>query len=94
MKPGRENVLRCLQVRPCVYILASQRNATLYIGVTSDAVQRVWQHRSASNEGFTKQYGAHQLVYVGFHDAMPAAIRREKAVQEMAQGVQTAAHRG
>ena len=48
---------------PCVYILASRRNGTLYIGVTSDLVQRVWQHKNDFAEGFTKRYGVHRLVW-------------------------------
>jgi putative endonuclease len=50
-------------MQPCVYILASKRNGTLYIGVTSDLVKRVWEHKSDLVEGFTKQYQVHQLVW-------------------------------
>jgi putative endonuclease len=48
--------------QPAVYILASKRNGTLYIGVTSDLVKRVWEHKNNMGEGFTKRYGVHQLV--------------------------------
>ena len=48
--------------QPYVYILASQRNGTLYIGVTSDLLARVWQHKNDLVEGFTKRYGVHTLV--------------------------------
>ena len=48
--------------QPCVYLLASQRNGTLYVGVTSDLVQRIWQHKNDLAEGFTKRYGVHMLV--------------------------------
>jgi putative endonuclease len=49
--------------QPCVYILASKRNGTLYVGVTPDLVQRVWQHRNEQVDGFTKRYGVHRLVW-------------------------------
>jgi len=48
--------------QPCIYMLASQRNGTLYIGVTSDLGARVWQHKNDLVEGFTKRYGVHTLV--------------------------------
>jgi len=68
--------------RPCVYILAKERNGTIYIGVTSDIVRRVWEHRSDSIDGFTKQYGVHLLVYFEFHETMPDAILREKQIKK------------
>ena len=67
---------------PCVYMLASKRNGTLYIGVTSDLVQRVWQHRNDLVEGFTKQYGVHGLVWYEIHETMESAIGREKALKK------------
>ena len=67
---------------PCVYILASQRHGTLYVGVTSDIARRAWEHRSDVVEGFTKRYGIHRLVYVEFHETMPDAILREKQVKK------------
>jgi putative endonuclease len=67
--------------QPCVYILASRRNGTLYIGVTSDVVRRVWQHRSGAIDGFTAQYGVHRLVYAEFHATMVDAIHREKCLK-------------
>jgi putative endonuclease len=66
---------------PCVYILASKRNGTLYIGVTNDLVRRVWEHKSDVVEGFTKKYGVHLLAYAEFHATMPAAILREKQMK-------------
>ena len=48
---------------PAVYLLASQRNGTLYIGVTSNLIQRIWQHREGLAEGFTKKYGVKTLVW-------------------------------
>ena len=67
--------------RPCVYILASKRNGTLYVGVTSNLVQRIWQHKNDLVEGFTKRYGAHTLVWYELHEVMESAITREKAVK-------------
>ena len=68
--------------QPCVYILASRRNGTLYTGVTSDLVKRVWEHKSDLVEGFTKQYGVHTLVWYEAHDTMASAITREKQIKE------------
>lgn len=68
--------------QPCVYMLASRRNGTLYIGVTSDLVKRVWEHRNDLAEGFTKRYGVHTLVWYELHEEMPSAIAREKAMKE------------
>jgi len=68
--------------QPCVYILASQRNGTLYIGVTSDLVKRVWEHQHNLVEGFTQRYGVHTLVYFEPHDTMEEAIRREKQLKK------------
>ncbi|MBA3024384.1 MAG: GIY-YIG nuclease family protein [Gammaproteobacteria bacterium] len=68
--------------QPCVYILASQRNGTLYIGVTGDLVRRVWEHKHDSADGFTKKYGIHTLVYFEQCDDMVAAIAREKLLKK------------
>jgi len=67
---------------PCVYILASQRNGTLYIGVTSDLIKRVWQHRNNLVEGFTKRYAVHNLVWYELHETMESAITREKNIKK------------
>ena len=67
--------------QPCVYMLASRRNGTLYVGVTSNLVQRVWQHKNDLVEGFTKRYGVHTLVWYEIHEVMESAITREKAVK-------------
>ena len=67
---------------PCVYILASQRNGTLYVGVTSDLIKRVWEHKNHVVEGFTKKYGVDQLVWYEAHATMDSAIQREKALKE------------
>ena len=68
--------------QPCVYILASRRNGTLYIGVTSNLLQRVWQHKNDFVDGFTKRYGVHTLVWYESHETMESAIMREKAIKE------------
>lgn len=68
--------------QPAVYIMASKRNGTLYVGVTSDLAVRVWQHRNDVVEGFTKKYGVHMLVYFELHDDMESAIVREKRLKK------------
>ncbi|WP_334179877.1 GIY-YIG nuclease family protein [Pseudoxanthomonas sp.] len=70
------------QRTPCVYILASQRNGTLYIGVTSDLASRVWHHKNDQVAGFTRRYRVHTLVWYETHETMPSAIAREKALKE------------
>jgi putative endonuclease len=67
--------------RPCVYILASKRNGTLYVGVTSDLARRVYEHRSGIVEGFTRDYGVRTLVFAEFHQTMEDAIAREKRMK-------------
>ncbi len=68
--------------RPCVYILASRRNGTLYVGVTSDVARRVSEHRLGAVEGFTRDYGVHTLVFAEFHETMEDAIVREKRTRD------------
>ena len=67
---------------PCVYILASKRNGTLYTGVTGNLPKRVWEHRNNSIDGFTKRYEVHMLVYFEEHGDMEAAITREKQIKK------------
>ena len=67
--------------QPCVYILASQRCGTLYIGVTSDLMAHLWQHREAVLPGFTKRYAVKRLVWYDMHATMEAAILREKQLK-------------
>jgi putative endonuclease len=67
--------------QPCVYIMASKRNGTVYVGVTSNIQCRAWQHREGIVEGFTKKYGVKRLVYYEFLADMPGAIRREKQIK-------------
>ena len=67
---------------PCVYILASARNGTLYIGVTSDLLTRIHQHRDGSFEGFSKRYDVKRLVWFEPHEEMEPAIIREKQLKK------------
>jgi len=71
-----------VEKRPCVYILASKRNGTLYVGVTSDLVKRVYEHKNGLADGFTKKYGIHNLVYFELHEDMNTAIAREKQIKK------------
>lgn len=66
---------------PCVYILASGHNGTLYVGVTSNLIGRVMQHRAGTYGGFTRKYGVHRLVYFEVAETMEAAIAREKQLK-------------
>ncbi|MBI4516458.1 MAG: GIY-YIG nuclease family protein [Deltaproteobacteria bacterium] len=66
----------------CVYILASKRNGTLYIGVTSQLATRVWQHQSKVVEGFSAKYGVDKLVYYEAHGCAERAIVREKQLKQ------------
>ncbi len=68
--------------QPCVYILAGGKNGTLYVGVTSDLVKRVWQHRNNLVEGFTSKYHVHKLVYYEQYADMPEALSREKQLKK------------
>ena len=65
-----------------VYILANKRNGTLYIGVTSNLVKRVWEHKNDQVDGFTKQYEVHRLVWFEQHEEMESAIIREKQIKK------------
>jgi putative endonuclease len=68
--------------KPAVYILASKRNGTLYIGVTSDLIKRIWEHKNDVVEGFTKKYAVHNLVFFEQHEDMHSAITREKQIKK------------
>ena len=70
------------ELNPCVYMLASQRNGTLYIGVTADLLRRIWLHRNGAVDGFTQDHGVHQLVWFEQHDTMLSAITREKQLKK------------
>ncbi len=65
-----------------VYIMASKRNGTLYIGMTNNLARRVWEHKNNVVEGFTKKYGVHQLVWYEVADTPQAAITREKQLKK------------
>ncbi len=65
-----------------VYILASQRNGTLYTGVTSNLIQRVWQHKQGFADGFTGKYGVKKLVHFEVHETAESAITREKQIKK------------
>ena len=69
-------------MQPAVYILASERNGTLYTGVSSDLVKRIWQHKNHQAVGFTTRYNIHLLVYFELHADMLAAITREKQIKK------------
>ena len=66
---------------PAVYILANKRNGTLYTGVTSDLIQRIYQHKEKTADGFSKKYGCANLVYFEMHETMESAISREKQIK-------------
>lgn len=61
--------------------MANHRNGTLYVGVTSDLIKRVWQHRESLGDGFTKRYNCKLLVWFALADTMDAAIVREKQIK-------------
>jgi putative endonuclease len=65
----------------CLYILASKRHGTLYIGVTNELVRRVYEHKPDFVEGFTKKYGVHTLIYYEQCESIESAIQREKQLK-------------
>ena len=72
----------CMGKQPAVYMMTSERNGTLYIGVTSDLARRVWEHRNDVVTGFTNRYSVHRLVWFEFHEVMTDAITREKRLKK------------
>ncbi|HET9819743.1 MAG TPA: GIY-YIG nuclease family protein [Rhodanobacteraceae bacterium] len=86
MDPGlrRDNGSHTVMVErhPCVYILANDERGTLYVGVTSDLIKRIWEHKNNVVAGFTRKYQIHDLVWFEQHETMESAIRREKAIKE------------
>ncbi|MBN1904169.1 MAG: GIY-YIG nuclease family protein [Deltaproteobacteria bacterium] len=70
-----------VEKQPSVYILASERNGTLYTGVTSDLIKRVWEHKNNVVDGFSKRYNVHMLVWYEMHSTMETAINREKRIK-------------
>ncbi|QQP97276.1 GIY-YIG nuclease family protein [Lysobacter enzymogenes] len=67
---------------PAVYLLASAKNGTLYLGVTSNLIQRIWQHREHLTEGFSDRYSVTRLVWYEQHETMESAILREKRLKK------------
>jgi len=70
-----------MEKQPAIYILANRRNGTIYVGVTSNLVKRVWEHKQHLVDGFTKKYAVEQLVYYELAENMEAAIGREKQLK-------------
>ena len=70
-----------MEKQPCVYLLASKRNGTIYTGVTSNLLKRIWEHKSNTVKGFTSKYGVHTLVWYEIHETMESAIQREKTIK-------------
>ena len=69
-------------LQPCVYILASKRNGTLYVGVTANLMQRIHQHRIGTIPGFTQEYSIKRLMWYEAHESMDSAIQREKRIKK------------
>ncbi len=70
-----------MEKRPCVYILASRRNGTLYVGIVGDLARRAGEHRTGAAAGFTRDHGVHLLVFAEFHATMADAVLREKRLK-------------
>ncbi|HTD29692.1 MAG TPA: GIY-YIG nuclease family protein [Xanthomonadaceae bacterium] len=68
--------------QPAVYILATKLHGTMYIGATSELIQRTWQHKEHFIDGFTKRYGITRLVWFEMHETMEGAITREKQLKK------------
>ena len=79
-KPGPSGFTMAKET--CVYIMASKRNGTLYVGVTSDLPKRVWEHKNHVVPGFTEQYKVHDLVWYEPHERMESVIVREKQLKK------------
>ena len=71
-----------MEKQPCVYLLASHRLGTLYFGVTSNLIKRVYEHRNELMDGFTKRFKVHDLVWYEVHEHMESAIFREKQIKK------------
>lgn len=81
MPAAKRRLAMTRERQPAVYLMASRRNGTLYVGVTADLVRRVFQHREAVGAAFTARYGCKLLVYFELHADMTAAITREKQIK-------------
>ena len=75
-------IMLSMERTPSVYLLASKPNGTLYIGVTSSLIKRIWEHKNDLCDGFTKKYRAHMLVWYELHQDMENAIKREKQLKK------------
>jgi putative endonuclease len=71
-----------MEKQPCVYILANRKDGVMYVGVTSDLIKRVWEHKNQCVEGFSDRYRVTELVWYELHPTMESAIRREKALKK------------
>ena len=71
-----------MEKQPAVYMMVSKRNGTLYTGVTSNLIKRVWEHKNNAVPGFTQRYGVHTLVWFELHATMESAIKQEKCIKE------------
>jgi putative endonuclease len=71
-----------MERHPCVYILSNNRNGTLYVGVTSDLIKRIWGHKNKVTDGFSHTYKLDKLVWYELHESMESAIQREKAIKK------------
>ena len=80
--PGFRRLTPMREIQPCVYILASGRNGTLYVGVTSSLIGRIMQHRDGTFGGFTDRYGVKLLVWFDTAETMEAAIAHEKRIKK------------
>ena len=70
-----------MEKQPAVYLLANKRNGTLYVGVTSNLVKRIWEHKNDLADGFSSKYKLHMLVFYELHESMYLAITREKQIK-------------
>lgn len=68
-------------LQPCVYILASKRNGTLYVGVTSNLAKRIWEHKNNVVKGFTSRYGVHTLVWYELHETRNPQLLKKKRLK-------------
>ena len=71
-----------MEKSPCVYIITNKKNGTLYIGVTSNLIKRMWEHRKKIIDGFSKKHKLQQLIYYELHETLDSAITREKQLKK------------
>ena len=79
--PSSSDPFRAMATRGYVYILTNKPNGTLYVGVTSDPIERIRRHKEGRGSQFAAQYNLTRLVHIEEHDTMPAALRREKRLK-------------